>query len=81
MRFPRTATAIVGLLASLGLSALLWWQFGTAVLFLVVPFVPFLFRDRERPPRRKCPACGFTTRNESHEYCPRDGHRLDGGRE
>ena len=73
----RTATAVAGLLLSLAVSLVLWWQFDTFLFFLVVPFVPFLFRSQERPPVRECPVCGFRTRNEEYDYCPRDGHRLD----
>jgi hypothetical protein len=71
----RTATAVAGLLASLAVSALLWWYFDTLLVFLLVPFVPFLFRSRDDV--RECPVCGFRTREETHEYCPRDGHRLE----
>lgn len=79
MLSARTATAVVGLLASLALTVALWWYFETLLVFLFVPFVPFLFRSREsdQPPVRECPVCGFQTRTEEFEYCPRDGHRLD----
>jgi hypothetical protein len=60
----RSATALVGLVASLAVSLALW-------------FVPFLFRREDRPPVRECPVCGFRTRDEGYEYCPRDGHRLE----
>lgn len=76
----RVAVAAVGLLASLAVSALLYWQFGTLLLFVVVPFVPFLFlrgRGESGPPARRCPECGFRTREESVRYCPRDGTRLE----
>lgn len=75
----RWLVAAAGLLVSLAVSAVLYWQFGTLLLFVVVPFVPFLFLrgDRDRPPRRRCPDCGFTTREESVRYCPRDGTELD----
>ncbi len=33
-------------------------------------------RARDRPPVRTCPECGFRTREESFEFCPRDGRRL-----
>jgi hypothetical protein len=75
----RTATAVVGLLASLALSAALWWYFETLLVFLFLPFVPFLFRSSEtnQPTARECPVCGFQTRNDDFDYCPRDGHRLE----
>jgi len=75
----RTATALTGLATSLAVSLLLWWYFETLLVFLVVPVVPFLFRagtERERPPVRECPECGFRTTEAAVEYCPRDGRRL-----
>lgn len=76
-----TATAVVGIVGSLLVSAALWWYFGTAVFFLFVPFVPFLFRRIDRggveEDVRECPVCGFRTTNDSYEYCPRDGTRLE----
>lgn len=82
MAGSRTLTAVAGLLASLAVSAALWWQFDTLAVFLLVPFVPFLFRGRgddrspDRPPARECPECGFSTRSPEYDYCPRDGRRL-----
>lgn len=76
----RTVTAAVGLLASLLLSVAVWWYFNSLVLFLVVPFVPFLLRGGEKrvvPETRRCPACGFETTNDAYDYCPRDGRRLE----
>jgi hypothetical protein len=77
----RTATAVVGILGSLLLSIVLWWSFDTFVFFLFVPFVPFLFRRSRgvRPEQRvhECPKCGFRTTEDSFEYCPRDGTRLE----
>lgn len=77
----RTTTAVAGIVGSLLVSAVLWWYFGTAVFFLFVPFVPFLFRrsTRARPEETvsECPVCGFRTRDDSYEYCPRDGTRLE----
>ena len=74
----RTATALVGLVASLAVSALAWWYFNTFLLFLVVPFVPFLFRRHgETPPVKTCPACGFRTRDPGVNFCPRDGSALE----
>jgi hypothetical protein len=75
----RTATAVAGLIVSLALTVALWWYFETLLVFLFLPFVPFLFPGRadDEPPVRECPVCGFQTRTEDFEYCPRDGHRLD----
>lgn len=77
----RTATAVTGIIGSLLVSAVLWWYFNTAIFFLFVPFVPFLFRlsGRARPEEtvRECPTCGFRTTADSYEYCPRDGTRLE----
>lgn len=73
----RTATALVGLLASLAISVAVWWYFNSFLLFLVVPFVPFLFRRRdESPPVKSCPTCGFESADPSVNYCPRDGSEL-----
>jgi len=76
-----TATAVAGLLGSLLLSAALWWYFGTFVFFLFVPFVPFLLggpgRELAETTARNCPRCGFETTEETYEYCPRDGTRLE----
>ena len=84
----RTVTAVAGLLVSLLLSAAVYWYTNSLLVFLFVPFVPFLFRgasgaggETEPSPERECPRCGFRTRDPSHEYCPRDGTRLeDAGR-
>lgn len=78
----RTATALVGIVASLLLSAAAWYYFETLLLFLFVPFVPFLLRrGRASGPAdetvRECPACGFRTTDTSFAYCPRDGSRLE----
>lgn len=75
----RLVTATTGLLVSLAISAVLYWQFDTLVLFLFVPFVPFflLRGGRDRSPRRQCPECGFSTREASVRYCPRDGTELE----
>jgi len=77
----RTATALVFLAGSLLASAALWFYFDTFLFFLFVPFVPFLFRRGSssrpsEPPIRRCPQCGFETRNDGYEFCPRDGRRL-----
>jgi hypothetical protein len=77
----RALTALVGLVASLLLSVVLWWTFDTLAFFLFVPFVPFLFRGRGRDTSadevRTCPVCGFETTDEAYDYCPRDGTRLE----
>jgi len=77
----RVATALLGILLSLAISAIVWYVFGNPFLFLAVPFVPFLFRrgtpdSAARPPLRVCEHCGFAPRDPDYEYCPRDGHRL-----
>jgi hypothetical protein len=82
----RLLTAVVGLVASLAVSALLWIYFETVLFFLFVPFVPFLFRglggdEREETTPRECPHCGFQSLNDEYEYCPRDGQRLREPRE
>ena len=80
----RLLTAAIGLLASLLVSAVVYVYFDTLLLFLFVPLVPFLFRglgDDESattgPPVRECPRCGYRTRDPEHDYCPRDGARLN----
>jgi hypothetical protein len=77
----RTLTALVGVVASLLLSAVLWWQFDTLAFLLFVPFVPFLFRRASRGTSdrtaRQCPVCGFETTDDAYDYCPRDGTRLE----
>lgn len=78
----RLATALAGLLASLVVSAAVWYYYGTFLLFLFVPFVPLLLRGRDgnsRPPEvvRTCPSCGFETRDPRYEFCPVDGTRLE----
>ena len=85
MTSARVGTAVVGILASLAVTLALWVVLDTAAVFLVVPFVPFLFRagDDEpssrggRPGRRRCPRCGFETADEADKFCPRDGSRLE----
>lgn len=77
----RTATAAAGIVVSLFISVLLWWYLETAMFFLFVPFVPFLFKryttEPPEKPVKECPDCGFKTRDESYAYCPRDGTRLE----
>jgi hypothetical protein len=74
----RTVTAVVGVGVSLAVSVAVWYYFDSLLLFLFVPFVPFLFRGGDdRPPVRECPVCGFRTRNPEFDHCPRDGTRLE----
>jgi len=79
----RAATAVAGLLVSLAVSAALWHYFDSLLFFLFVPFVPFLFRraggaDTDgRPEVAECPVCGYRTADPEHDYCPRDGTRLE----
>lgn len=79
----RTATALAGILLSLAVSVVLWYYFDTLLFFLFVPFVPFLFRrasggDSDRHPEvAACPVCGYRTADPDHDYCPRDGTRLE----
>ena len=74
----RTATAVLFAVVTLAISVVLAVYFDFFFVFLLVPFVPLLFRDDEprRVRVRECPACGFRTRDESYEYCPRDGEQL-----
>lgn len=77
MRRASLVTAAAGLLGSLFVSVAAYVYFDTLLLFLFVPFVPFLFRrSTERPPLKRCPSCGFSTRSPDYEYCPRDGSEL-----
>lgn len=77
----RLLTAAVGLLASLLVSVAAYVYFDTLLLFLVLPFVPFLFRSRggadDGQTARECPRCGYRTTAADHDYCPRDGTRLE----
>lgn len=74
----RVATAVAGVVVSLIVSVLAWWYFNTLLFFLVVPFVPFLFRRKQSsPPVQHCPVCGYQTRNPEYTHCPRDGTRLE----
>ncbi|MEF8813681.1 MAG: hypothetical protein V5A55_07670 [Halovenus sp.] len=72
----RAATAAVGVIASLVVSVLVWWYFGTLLLFLLIPFVPFLLRGQHDRRVRECPRCQFETTNPEDGFCPRDGERL-----
>jgi len=77
----RAATALVGLLASLAVSVLVYRYTGQLLVFLVVPFVPLLFRGLgdggPAPDHRSCPACGYATSDPETRFCPRDGTELD----
>ena len=87
----RTATAFAGLVLSLAVSIVAWVQYDTLLLFLLVPFVPLLFRRGRGaagsesgaagapagPPRKRCPTCGFETRAPDYAHCPRDGTALE----
>jgi len=81
----RTTTALVGVTLSLAVSAALWYYFDSLLFFLFVPFVPFLFRGsgedvtggRPGPEVAECPTCGYRTTDPEHDYCPRDGTRLE----
>lgn len=79
----RTWTAMVGLVASLVVSVGLWFVFDTLLVFLFLPFVPFLFRgggvllDSGQSSAKACRVCGYRTTGHDHEYCPRDGHLLE----
>ena len=78
MRRASLVAAAAGLLGSLLLSVAAYVYFDTLLLFLFVPFVPFLFRrSTDRPPVRRCPTCGFRTRSPEFDYCPRDGTELE----
>ena len=85
----RTITALAGLAFGIAVSVAAWVYLDTLLLFLFLPFVPFLFgggsTGAERtgtagPPRsstvRECPECSFRTTESEFEYCPRDGRRL-----
>lgn len=74
----RTVTAAAGLLVSVLLSVAVWYYFDTLLVFLLLPFVPLLWRrGGDDPPVRECPSCGFATRDPAFDYCPRDGSPLD----
>ncbi len=82
----RLLTAAAGLAVSVAVSVLLWLYFETLLVFLFLPFIPFLFRgvsEREQPAQsvRECPQCDFRTPNDEYDYCPRDGRRLQESRE
>ncbi|MFB6137091.1 MAG: hypothetical protein ABEJ42_01950 [Halobacteriaceae archaeon] len=74
----RLLTAVVGVTASLAITAVAWLVFDQPFVLLVVPFLPVLFLQRgdKGPPERTCPTCSFSTRDRAVRYCPRDGSRL-----
>ncbi|MFB6111487.1 MAG: hypothetical protein ABEJ35_03015 [Halobacteriaceae archaeon] len=79
MPTARTSTALAGLLLSLLITAALSWYFESLVFLFVLPFLPLLGWRKtadDEPARRTCPACGFSTRDPDHRYCPRDGTEL-----
>jgi hypothetical protein len=78
MAGARLATAVAGVVLSIVVSLIVWLYSGIPFLFFLVPFIPFLFRrgTERQPSARECPVCDFQTRDQSYEYCPRDGHRL-----
>ena len=83
MAASRTITALAGLVASLALSAAIYVATGSLLLFVFVPFIPFVLSrslggraDEETAPVRECPNCGFRARDPEFDYCPRDGRRL-----
>jgi hypothetical protein len=84
MRRASVATAILGLAGSLLLSLAAWVYFDTLLVFLLVPFVPILFRRRGGDDGReggdsvkRCPECGFESADPAVAYCPRHGTRLE----
>jgi len=80
MTSRRALTALVGLAGSLLVSALVYHYTGQVFVFLLVPFVPLFFRGvgdgAEARPARRCPDCGYRTRDSEARYCPRDGAEL-----
>ena len=75
----RTVMTLAGVLGSVVLSVLLYAYTGSILLFLFIPFVPFLLLrgdEDDGPPVRTCSRCEFSTRDPEFEYCPRDGSRL-----
>lgn len=42
-------------------------------LFLFIPLIPFLNRNRER---KRCPVCGWETESPGISFCPFDGTAL-----
>ncbi|PSP32701.1 hypothetical protein BRC64_05750 [Halobacteriales archaeon QH_10_67_22] len=76
----RTVTAVLGLVASLLVTAALWWYFDTLAVFVLVLLVPLLFRrfgDDEPDIVQECPTCGFQGTSDAYDYCPRDRTPLE----
>ena len=76
----RIVTAAAGLVASLVVTVALWWYFDTLLVFLLVPFIPLLFRglgDDSPTIVQECPHCGFQATTDAYDYCPRDGSPLE----
>lgn len=82
----RIVTALTGLAVSLLISVAAWVYLDSLLVFLFVPLVPFLLGAKspaheavgaDEETARRCPACGFETRDREYDYCPRDGHRLE----
>jgi len=70
---PRRTTLIL-LAVSLAATALMWYLgLPFFFLFLFIPVVPFLRRDRRL---RRCPACGWETAG-SERFCPYDATPLE----
>lgn len=56
---------------------LLWLAgFPFFFLFLFIPLIPHMWREA---PARRCPVCGFATRDEKVAFCPYDGTLLNDG--
>lgn len=51
------------------------WFLGGLILFLPFFFIGGAGDDEDAVPTR-CPACGYTQREPTESYCPRDGTRL-----
>ncbi len=77
----RWALFVVGLVASIGITVVLW-SLGLPgfFLFLLFPFL-FLAKPGLHGPARDhevltCPLCDKTGRSPDDRFCPRDGSRL-----
>jgi hypothetical protein len=71
----------IGLAASIGVTALLWWlKVPGGALLLLFPFFWFPFGKRWESaagvPGKRCPQCGWTAAGDEDRFCPRDGTRL-----
>jgi hypothetical protein len=68
-------TSLILLAVSLAATALMWYRgFPFFFLFLFIPIIPLLRRDRHV---RRCPACGWETTG-SERFCPWDATPLEG---